>query len=241
MAGILELYDTSTTSLLPDEAACNDVINEVIDQINQEFTPGILQSPTETDRQRIQDRVVSLVGAALRKRSLRPGFQYEAQMAEDLTRRIVGLGFLDLLLPPARTDISEITIYSSGLVQVMLKGSVRWDTVDIGPGAGEIWRVLDRLLGPQNKTLNETNPSINAKLPASPHNPGGGRIKALHPIITPPGRNPSINIRLYEQKPVKPEWLLERGVMNADMMALVEKSMQEGYRNLDRPAHRTNC
>ena len=232
MAGILELYDTSTTSLLPDEAACNDVINEVIDQINQEFTPGILQSPTETDRQRIQDRVVSLVGAALRKRSLRPGFQYEAQMAEDLTRRIVGLGFLDLLLPPARTDISEITIYSSGLVQVMLKGSVRWDTVDIGPGAGEIWRVLDRLLGPQNKTLNETNPSINAKLPASPHNPGGGRIKALHPIITPPGRNPSINIRLYEQKPVKPEWLLERGVMNADMMALVEKSMQEGYRIL---------
>ena len=232
MAGILELYDTSTTSLLPDEAACNDVINEVIDQINQEFTPGILQSPTETDRQRIQDRVVSLVGAALRKRSLRPGFQYEAQMAEDLTRRIVGLGFLDLLLPPARTDISEITIYSSGLVQVMLKGSVRWDTVDIGPGAGEIWRVLDRLLGPQNKTLNETNPSINAKLPASPHNPGGGRIKALHPIITPPGRNPSINIRLYEQKPVKPEWLLERDVMNADMMALVEKSMQEGYRIL---------
>ena len=232
MAGILELYDTSTTSLLPDEAACNDVINEVIDQINQEFTPGILQSPTETDRQRIQDRVVSLVGAALRKRSLRPGFQYEAQMAEDLTRRIVGLGFLDLLLPPARTDISEITIYSSGLVQLMLKGSVRWDTVDIGPGAGEIWRVLDRLLGPQNKTLNETNPSINAKLPASPHNPGGGRIKALHPIITPPGRNPSINIRLYEQKPVKPEWLLERGVMNADMMALVEKSMQEGYRIL---------
>ena len=99
MAGILELYDTSITSLLPDETACSEVINEVIDQINQEFTPGILQSPTETDRQRIQDRVVSLVGGALRKRSLRPGFQYEAQMAEDLTRRIVGLGFLDLLLP----------------------------------------------------------------------------------------------------------------------------------------------
>jgi pilus assembly protein CpaF len=232
MAGILGLYETSATALLPDEAARNGVINEVIDQVNQEFAPGVLQSPTAADRQRIQERVVALVGASLRKRSLRPGFQYEVQMAEDLARRIVGLGFLDLLLPPARTDISEITIYSSGLVQVMMKGSVRWENAEVRPEAGEIWRVLDRLLGPQNKTLNETNPSINAKLPATPHNPGGGRIKALHPIIAPPGRNPSVNIRLYEQKPVKPDWLLERGVMTNDMMDLLKKAMEDGYRIL---------
>jgi pilus assembly protein CpaF len=137
-----------------------------------------------------------------------------------------------LLLPPARTDISEITIYSGGLVQIMRKGSVRWETIDLAPEAGEIWRVLDRLLGPQNKTLNETNPSINAKLPATPHNPGGGRIKALHPIIAPPGRNPSINIRLYEQKPVKPEWLLERGAMSPEMMELLRVAMEDGYRIL---------
>jgi pilus assembly protein CpaF len=91
---------------------------------------------------------------------------------------------------------------------------------------------LDRLIGPQNKTLNETNPSINAKLPATPHNPGGGRIKALHPVIAPPGRNPSINIRLYEQKPVRPEWLLEREVMNPEMMDILQQAMEKGYRIL---------
>jgi pilus assembly protein CpaF len=231
MGGILGLYDVSAAAL-PDEVVRNAVINEVIDQVNQEFPPALLQSPTESDRQRIQERVVSVVGVSLRKRSLRPGFQYEVQMAEELTRRIVGLGFLDLLLPPARTDISEITIYSGGLVQIMRKGSVRWENVESRPVAGEIWRVLDRLLGPQNKTLNETNPSINAKLPSTQHNPGGGRIKALHPIITPPGRNPSINIRLYEQKPVRPEWLLERSVMTAEMMELLQTAMENGYRIL---------
>ena len=231
MAGILGLYDVSAAAL-PDDAVRQAVVNEVIDQVNQEFPPTLLQSPSETDRQRIQERVVTVVGAALRKRGLRPGFQYEAHLAEELTRRIVGLGFLDLLLPPVRTDLSEIAIYSSGLVQIMRKGSVRWENVDMAPEAGEIWRVLDRLLGPQNKTLNETNPSINAKLPATPHNPGGGRIKALHPIVTPPGRNPSINIRLYEQKPVKPDWLLERGVMTAEMMRLLQTAMEEGYRIL---------
>jgi len=231
MAGISGLYDVSAAAL-PDDAVRHAVVNEVIDQINQEFPPALLQSPSEADRQRIRERVVTVVGAALRKRSLRPGFQYEAELAENLTRRIGGLGFLDLLLPPARTDLSEIVLYSSGLVQIMRKGSVRWENVDMAPEASEIWRVLDRLLGPQNNTLNETNPSINAKLPSTPHNPGGGRIKALHPIVTPPGRNPSINIRLYEQKPVKPDWLLERGVMTTEMMNLLQNAMENGYRIL---------
>ena len=232
MPGILGLYDTPSEAVQLSPSDRNALVNEVIDQINQEFAPTVLQSPGEVERRQIRERVEALVSAAFRKRNLRPGLQYEAQIAEDLTRRIVGLGFLDLLLPPARTDLSEIGIYSSGLIQVMIKGSVRWETVDLHPEAGEIWRVLDRLLGPQNKTLNETNPSINAKLPATPHNPGGGRIKALHPVVVPPGRNPCVNIRLYEQKPVKPEWLLERGVMNPEMMELLRQAMEDGRRIL---------
>ncbi len=232
MPGILGLYDTPSEAVQLSPVERNALVNEVIDQINQEFAPTVLQSPGETERKQIRERVEALVSAAFRKRNLRPGLQVEAQIAEDLTRRIVGLGFLDLLLPPARTDLSEIGIYSSGLIQVMKKGSVRWETVDLHPEAGEIWRVLDRLLGPQNKTLNETNPSINAKLPATPHNPGGGRIKALHPVVVPPGRNPCINIRLYEQKPVRPEWLLDRGVMSAEMMELLRQAMEDGQRIL---------
>jgi pilus assembly protein CpaF len=232
MPGILGLYDTPANDIVLDEVTRSSVFNEVIDQVNQEFQPAMLQSPSETDRQRIRERVEALIAAALRKRNCRPGVQQEAILSEELTRRILGLGFLDVLLPPARTDISEITIYSSGLVQIMRKGSVRWETIDLRPEAGEVWRVLDRLIGPQNKTLNETNPSINAKLPATPHNPGGGRIKALHPVIAPPGRNPSINIRLYEQKPVRPEWLLERGVMNPEMMDILRMAMEKGDRIL---------
>ncbi len=232
MPGILGLYDAPVNDIVLDEVTRSAIFNEVIDQINQEFQPAVLQSPSETDRRRIRERVEALIAAALRKRNCRPGVQQEGLLSEELTRRILGLGFLDMLLPPARTDISEITIYSSGLLQIMRKGSVRWETIDMRPEAGEIWRVLDRLIGPQNKTLNETNPSINAKLPATKDNPGGGRIKALHPVIAPPGRNPSINIRLYEQKPVKPEWLLERGVMNPEMMDILQQAMEQGRRIL---------
>lgn len=226
------MYEDNSQQLVQDEAVRNEVINEVIDLVNQEFSTSVLQAPSELDRQKIHERVIVVVNAAFRRRNIRPGFQYEAQLAEELTRRLLGLGFLDLLLPPARTDLSEICVYSSGLIQVMKKGSVRWENVDSRPEAGEIWRVLDRLIGPQNKSLNEANPSINAKLPATKDNPGGGRIKALHPVIAPPGRNPSINIRLYEQKPVRPEWILEKGVMNEEMMEILRMAIESGYRTL---------
>ena len=232
MPVMLDMYDSGLNLNTFDMTLKAEVFNEVIDQINHEFTPAVLRNPGEDDRKHIRERVEAQVAMALRRRNCRPGMQQESTLAEELTRRIVGLGFLDLLLPPARTDISEITIYSSGLMQIMRKGSVRWDTIDLRPEPGEIWRVLDRLIGPQNKTLNETNPSINAKLPATKDNPGGGRIKALHPVIAPPGRNPSINIRLYEQKPVRPEWLLERGVMNEEMMDCLRQAMEQGKRIL---------
>lgn len=228
---LLSLYATQAVDTNAD-AERGAVMNEVIDQVNAEYPPARLASPSATERAEIQERVTVLVANAFRRRTMRPGPQYETALGEEITRRLLGLGFLDLLLPPVRTDISEIAVYSSGLLQIMRKGAVRFDNVDLHPDAGEIWRVLDRVLGPQNKTLNEANPVVYAKLPATEHNPGGGRITALHPTIAPPGKNPAINLRLFEQKPVLPEWLIERGALSAEMMADLQLAMQSGKRIL---------
>lgn len=232
--GLTSLYDPAqATGRAHDDALREAVANEVIDQVNREFPVEVLRSPSEAERLRIQERINLLVGLAFRRNNAYSSYQTDTVLAAELGRRLLGLGFLDLLLPPARTDLSEICIYSSGLVQVMKKNTVRWETLpDLKPDPGEINRVLDRLLGPQNKSLNEANPSINAKLPATPHNLGGGRVKALHSAIVPPGRNPSINIRLFEQKPVLPEWILDRGMMNAEMMDLLRAAMEQGFRIL---------
>jgi len=232
MPDLNSFLETPARANALDAATRSAVFNEVIDWLQHEFPPEVLRNPGEADRLRIRDQVEIRIAAALRRRGMHAKLAQEAQLAEELTRRLLGLGFLDLLLPPARTDLSEITIYSSGLVQVMKKGSVRWETIEMRPEPEEIWRVLDRLLGPQNKSLNETNPSVNARLPATPDNPGGGRIKALHPVIAPPGRNPVINIRLYEQKPVRPEWILERGVVDEAMLDFLSHSVQNGARIL---------
>jgi pilus assembly protein CpaF len=210
----------------------NELNNDVIDSINREFTSEVLQRPNDTDRKTVKDRIGVLVSLAIRKRSLNPSGKQVESLVSDLSSRILGLGFLDSLLPPARTDISEIGVYSNGLVQIMKKGEVRWTNVDVHPSPDEINRVLDRILGSQSKSLNETNPSVNAKLPVTKDNPGGGRIKALHPCIVPPGRTPAINIRLYEQKPVLPEWLLERKTLSPEMMETLKNLVESGKRIL---------
>jgi pilus assembly protein CpaF len=232
--GALSMFDLSSAGTHPlDETTREAVANEVIDQVNREFATATLQNPSEAERQSIQERINAMVSQVLRRRSANPGSMAEGALASELGRRLMGLGFLDLLLPPARLDISEVAVYSSGLVQVMKRGSIRWETVpDLQPDSSEIERVLDRLLGPQNKSLNETNPSINARLPRTRHNPGGGRVKALHRSIVPPGRNHGINIRLYEQKPVLPVWILERGVMDESMMDMLRRAMETGQRML---------
>ncbi|MCU0487289.1 MAG: Flp pilus assembly complex ATPase component TadA, partial [Anaerolineales bacterium] len=232
--GISSLYDLGQGSERVLDAILKETVaNQVIDQINREFPVSVLRSPTDEERQHIQERINALVGQAFQRSNAYSGYQTDGTLAAELGRRLMGLGFLDLLLPPARTDLSEICIYSSGLVQVMKKNSVRWETLpDLKPDPFEIIRVLDRILGPQNKSLNEANPTVNAKLPATPYNPGGGRIKALHPVVAPPGRNPSINIRLFEQKPVLPAWILERQMMSPEMMALLQTAMEQGYRIL---------
>jgi len=229
---VLSMLNTQSADAALDGTERDKLVNEVIDQINAEFPPAVLTRPTPVERAKVMEHVITLVGKAYRRRSLRPGQAVEQDLSAEISRRLLGLGFLDLLLPPARTDISEITLYSHGLLQIMRKGEVRFETVAMRPEPGEVWRVLDRLLGPQNKRLDESNPSVNAKLPSTEHNPGGGRIKALHPAIAPPGRMPSINIRLYEQKPVLPEWLIERQALNAEMMEVLREAMQSGKRTL---------
>lgn len=231
---VLGMLDESVQPMrvLDDRGMQRQIIDEVIEAVNREFDSSVLRSPDEEGQEKVKSRIHVLVSKAYRLRGVVPSVQDHSNMTGEIARRVLGLGFLDLLLPPARTDLSEITVYSSGLIQIMPKGSVRWETINMQVDASEVWRIITLLLGGQSKALNEATPSVNARLPASHYNPGGGRIKVLHPVIAPGDGYPSVNIRLYEQKPVHPDWLLERGLMTPEMMEFLGMAIRDGRRLL---------
>ena len=139
------------------------------------------------------------------------GYTASPALVEVLVRKVAsevgGFGFLDELLPPNRTDLVEIALNPDGTVWLMVKGAQVWEPLDYKPSQEEAWRAVEALLGVTGHTLTEAEPSVDAKLPRFP-NMGGARIKALHPIIVPGLGYPTLNIRLFEPKPVLPEQIV---------------------------------
>jgi pilus assembly protein CpaF len=217
-------------SLSEDDA--RTITSEVIGRVNAEFSDAVLRAPSDADRQTVRARIGVLVAAAVR----RAGFGGlsavdEGRLADEIVRKVLGMGFLDLLLPPARTDLSEIAITPVGTLFVKVKGKARFEELpDIRPDANEVERVIAAIVGPQGRSLNEATPSVDAKLPKTPANPGGGRIKAIHSCVAPGKGYPSLNVRLFEQKPVQPEQLVVWGSMNQDMLGLLADAVRQYLR-----------
>jgi pilus assembly protein CpaF len=132
-------------------------------------------------------------------------------LVQQVVARLGGLGFFHDLLPPQREDLSEIVVTPSGGVWVLKKGAPRFEMIGIRPTHEEVWRGVEALLAPLGRAVNEATPSVDAKLPRSA-NFSGARIKVLHPCIVPGEGYPSINIRLYEPRPVTPEQLIKWGM-----------------------------
>src|SRR4030042_2037348 len=132
-------------------------------------------------------------------------------LVQQVVARLGGLGFFHDLLPPQRMDLNEIAVTPNGKVWVLKKGAPRFELLTITPTREEVWRGVEALLAPLGRSVNEATPSVDAKLPRT-ENFSRARIQVLHPCIVPGEGFPSINIRLYEARPVTPEQLIQWGM-----------------------------
>ena len=131
-------------------------------------------------------------------------------IAEIVVGRVGGLGFFLPLFN--RNDLSEIVVIPDGSLWVLKKGAHDFEKVRDNLDVQEVGRATEALLRPIGRAVNEATPSVDAKLPRIESLTGlrgGARIKILHPVIAP-GKSsyPSINIRLFEPRPVRPEQLV---------------------------------
>jgi pilus assembly protein CpaF len=218
-----------------DAKARVEIIAEVaaILRSDRQFPVEVLRAPSDADRQRAEACIGQLTGQAIRRRGL-SGVDYaeEQQLASEIARRLLGLGFLDLLLPPVRGDVAEIAIDPYGTVWLKRKGIREFEPADLCPDLVEVDTVFANLLGAQLKAASEANPSVNAKLPRTRHNPGGGRIKYIHSVIAPGLGYPSVNVRLFEPAPVRPEQLLDWGMLDEptlDLLAQLVRGNRRGF------------
>jgi pilus assembly protein CpaF len=183
------------------------------------------------DREVIYPRALQGVQAELLKLSLQAARDDVDAIAREVTARVGGLGFLEPLL---RLDsgLSEIAVNPNGTVWVIKKGEQDFTCLNLHPSQTDVWRAVETLLAPLGRAVSEASPSVDAKIPRTPELPGGARLKILHPVVAPGDGYPSINIRLFEPKPVPPEKILEWKMAPEWVVNLLVESVHLGMRIL---------
>jgi len=182
-----------------------------------------------SDREKLLSRIVPQVQNTLDRLGLQT-MDVEG-IAREVIARVGGLGFLEPLL---RTDsgLSEITVTPNGDVWLLKKGAPSFEKMQSRPTDIEVWRAVETLLAPLGRAVTEASPSVDAKIPRQEGLAGGARVKIIHPVVAPGLGYPSINIRLFEPKPVPPEKLIEWNVAPAPVINGLVKAVRQALRIL---------
>ncbi len=181
------------------------------------------------EREKLVGRVVPLVLSVVSKFGLQASSDQVHEIARDVVARVGGLGFLEPLLR-IDANLSEIAVTPNGDVWVQRKGAGNFEKLPVTPTLTDVWRATETLLAPLGRAVTEASPSVDAKIPRQEGLPGGARIKIIHPVVAPGLGYPSINIRLFEDKPVPPETLVKWKVAPANviysLVDLVSKALR---------------
>ena len=191
-----------------------DLAQSITQEQQQTLVEQALQSlqgmPLATIRDRIKlaAQASSAISLAATHLGMVVPTTLSAALAQQVVARIGGLGFLNNLLPPRRSDLSEIVLNPNGTLWLMKKGARGFEKLDIHPPLDEVWRSVEALLAPMGRALSEATPSVDAKLPRTSDGLSGARIKIIHPVLAPGSGYPAINVRLFEPIPVLPDQLV---------------------------------
>jgi len=214
--------------------AASEVTEAVAAHVNEEFTPAQILDPDRETLGSIVERIRYWTQAELRARGLGSvDYQIEADLALRIQHQMMGLGFLEPLL--GRGDLSEVMLNQDGSLWVLPRGAtnpVRVEELEPGfvrPCVTEVRIVVDKLLGAVGRRVNEAEPIVAARLPRSPKLPAGARVNVVIPRVAN-GDYPIVNVRFYEEKPVKPEQLLEWGELSEPMMEFLRQAVERQLR-----------
>ncbi|MCX7599715.1 MAG: CpaF family protein, partial [Armatimonadetes bacterium] len=129
-----------------------------------------------------------------------------AQVVELTTSELRGFGPIDPLL--ADDEISEIMVNGPHAVYVERRGKIEHSDV-IFYDDDHILRIIDRIIAPLGRRLDESSPMVDARLP------DGSRVNAVIPPVALLG--PCVTIRKFARQPYTADDLVAFGTMTADM------------------------
>jgi pilus assembly protein CpaF len=154
----------------------------------------------------IRDTIEELFGAILSEESITLGRAERQRLFEAIVAEILGFGPLEPLL--ADDTITEIMVNGPKNVYIERKGNLLRSNVTF-EDEDHVLRVLDRIVAPLGRRIDESSPTVDARLP------DGSRVNAVIRPIALCG--PTITIRKFSRKPLTVEDLIRFGSITPEL------------------------
>lgn len=133
------------------------------------------------------------------------------RLFEAISAEILGYGPIEPLLND--TSVSEVMV--NGPNQVYVERNGRLELTDVVfQDDDHVMRVIDRIVSPLGRRIDESSPMVDARLP------DGSRINAIIPPISLVG--PVLTIRKFEKDPLTTDDLVRFGTMTQEMVVFLE-------------------
>jgi pilus assembly protein CpaF len=129
-----------------------------------------------------------------------------ARLLEEIVDEIIGLGPLEPLLNDE--TITEVMVNGPQQVYIERGGKIILSNVTFRDD-GHVLRIIDRIISPLGRRLDESSPMVDARLP------DGSRVNAIIAPISLIG--PAVTIRKFSRQPFTPDNLVQFGTATEEM------------------------
>src|SRR4051812_5085699 len=137
------------------------------------------------------------------------------RLFEAISAEILGYGPIEPLLKDA--TVSEVMV--NGPKQVYVERSGRLELTDVVFNDDDhVMRVIDRIVSPLGRRIDESSPTVDARLP------DGSRVNAIIPPIALNG--PTVTIRKFSKDPFTVEDLIRFGTFTAEMATFLKACVE---------------
>ncbi|CAA9272430.1 MAG: Type II/IV secretion system ATP hydrolase TadA/VirB11/CpaF, TadA subfamily, partial [uncultured Chloroflexia bacterium] len=159
------------------------------------------------DVERLQRHISHAVDAVLEEDNIVLPESERQRIQRKVRAEVTGYGPLEDLLDDE--TVSEIMVNSPTELYVERAGTLHESAIRFNDEA-HLRRVIDRIVAPLGRRVNESSPMVDARLP------DGSRVNiVIQPIAL---KGATLTIRKFASKPLTPEDLVQRGAVTAEVM-----------------------
>jgi pilus assembly protein CpaF len=189
----------------------NEIKGRVQNRLIAELDPRMDLGNAEEVRRTVEDTF----GAVLEAEGISLTRVERLRLFEGISAEILGFGPIEPLL--REPSVTEIMINGPEAVYVERAGKLELTDIKFNDN-DHVMRVIDRIVSPLGRRIDESSPTVDARLP------DGSRVNAIIPPIALNG--PTVTIRKFSKDPFTVEDLIRFGTFTAEMATFLKACVE---------------